>query len=328
MAVDEVALSIAENGYYPQERLLVVAEKPGNEKSGPWVVVEGNRRLAAVQLLVDAKKRAAVRATDLPEITRAARSALALLPVDVYADRKDLWTYLGFRHINGTRPWDAFSKAKYVADVHEKYGIPLEEIAERIGDRHSTVSRLYRGLKVLEQAEEQAGFDIDDRIKGRFSFSHLYTAVDQGEFQRFLGITSGGSLRRNPVPSKNLAALSQLMIWLYGKRSTGTEPVVRSQNPDLNRLREVLASSRALSLLRTGLPLVQAHQISLGDDRRFREALNRAHEELMTARGTVATGYGGVLSIIDGILANASRLKSEMDELAEAGSPTDQAGRS
>jgi ParB-like chromosome segregation protein Spo0J len=51
MAVDEVALSIAENGFYRHEPLYAARE------SGKLNVVEGNRRLAAVKLLRDEKLR-------------------------------------------------------------------------------------------------------------------------------------------------------------------------------------------------------------------------------------------------------------------------------
>src|SRR5437762_13114029 len=49
MAVDEVAMSIAASGFWPQEPLIVAKEK------GKWVVIEGNRRLAAVRVLTNPK---------------------------------------------------------------------------------------------------------------------------------------------------------------------------------------------------------------------------------------------------------------------------------
>ena len=52
MSVDEVALSIAENGFYSAERLMVIGR--GSRAETEYTVVEGNRRLAAVQLLLDA----------------------------------------------------------------------------------------------------------------------------------------------------------------------------------------------------------------------------------------------------------------------------------
>lgn len=319
MAVDEVALSIAANGFYPDEALLVIPENGGGSGSDhKYIVVEGNRRLAAVLLLRDAGLRERLKATSLPPISRKAREALDRLPVSIYPDRESLWAYLGFRHVNGTKPWDAFSKAKYVAHVHETFGVPLSDIAGRIGDRHSTVLRLYSGYKVLDQAERRAGFDRADRVRNRFYFSHLYTAVDQPEFQKFLGISKKQAQGPNPVPKNRLKELSALMTWLYGKRSTNTQPIVRSQNPDLNRLREVVGNAAAVAALRAGYSLETAHDISIGDDRRFREALTAAKEELQKAKGTVTTGYAGetdLMEMTDDISLLVASIQSEMVEL-------------
>lgn len=316
MSVDEVAFSIAGNGYYQEERLLVFLT-PGKCKDAEpcYTVAEGNRRLAAVRLLVDDALRRKVKATDLPMISPEARQQLQSLPVSVYPDKRSLWSYLGFRHINGTRPWDSLSKAKYVAEVFENYGIALDEIARRIGDRHSTVVRLYRGIKILEQAERQSGFDLEDRIQARFAFSHLYTAVQQPEFQRFLGITANGSLKPDPVPKSKLSELSQLMTWLYGRKSSRTAPLIQSQNPDLNTLREVIGKPASLSALRSGLSLGSAYEISIGDERRFREALTRASEELRRAKGTVTTGYEGeqdLMDMVQDIVLLATSIQDEM----------------
>ena len=57
-AVDEVALSIGNNGFFRHEPLFVTMEE------GRRVVIEGNRRLAAVRLLVDPDLRKEVGATD------------------------------------------------------------------------------------------------------------------------------------------------------------------------------------------------------------------------------------------------------------------------
>jgi len=79
MVVDEVALSIAANGYYENEELLVMRH---DEDPEYYIVVEGNRRLAAVQLLRDAELREQLRATDLPAISDLARPELDELPLN------------------------------------------------------------------------------------------------------------------------------------------------------------------------------------------------------------------------------------------------------
>src|SRR6266568_2621206 len=99
MAVEEVAMSIAYSGYFEHEPLFVEPDGSGN-----YIVIEGNRRLAAVKLLVDASLRQKVKATKLPTINQARINALGELPV-IVTTRKDSWRYLGFKHVNGPATW-------------------------------------------------------------------------------------------------------------------------------------------------------------------------------------------------------------------------------
>jgi hypothetical protein len=317
MAVDEVAYSIAKNGFFRSEPLFAIIENPAEEdpKKRRYIVVEGNRRLTAVLLLRDRNLREKVKATNLPSINSKRRAQLDELPVIIYESRKDLWEMLGFRHINGIKPWDSFSKAKYVAQVHETYGVPLPEIAEKIGDQHATVKRMYRGYKILEQAESQGVFEKEDRARSRFYFSHLYTAVDQKGFQDFLGIDPESSLEPNPVPASKLPELGELMTWIYGKKSAGIEPVVRTQNPDLNTLREVINKPNSLSVLRRTRRLEVAYNVAIGDRQRFRDALTNAKVELQNAKATITTGYDGekdLYETINDIMLYAETINDEM----------------
>ena len=317
MAADEIALSIANNGFFPEERLFVIARN-AREREGPnkkYIVVEGNRRLTAVRVLLDDELRNHLRAHELPRLTDAQKSALRELPVSVYRNREELWQYFGFRHINGPKPWDSYSKAIYISEVHEEYGISLDRIAHSIGDRHSTVARLYRGLKIFEQAERSRTYSTGDRVKRRLAFSHLYTAAAQPEYQKFLGITDHGSLKRNPVARANLSQLRELLVWLYGSKSEKKEPLVRTQAPDLNRLREVISSRKGLDALRAGFSLDRSHEISTGDVRRFRESIVRAKEDLQQAKATVTTGFDGdedLLEMMVGIERLVESLQAEM----------------
>lgn len=327
MAVDEVAWSIAENGFFRSEPLFVIIANP--QETDPakqiFIVVEGNRRFAAVLLLRDAELRRKVRADGIPKLDPVRHASLDVLPAIIHKSKEDLWTTIGFRHINGIKAWDSFSKAKYVAEVHETYGIPLDDIAQRIGDRNVTVKRLYRGYKVLEQAESQGAFNKSDRARNRFYFSHLYTAIDYQEFQAFLGITPEGSLKRDPVPQENLGQLEELLGWLYGKKSAGVEPVVRTQNPDLNTLRRVIAKPDALSVLRRTNRLEVALDVAIGDEQRFWTALTNAKVELQSAKATVTTGYSGNVDLYDiviDIIKLSKTLEREMEtKLRELGQP-------
>ena len=292
MAVDEIALSISANGYFPYEPLF--AEK----RDGKLRVIEGNRRLAAVKVLRDDSLRDLVRATDLPRLTSAARVNLDELPV-IECTRDDLWQYLGFKHVNGPQNWESYAKAKYIAWVHNDLGKPLDLIGKTIGDRHSTVVRLYNGVQTLTQAEKSGVFDREDRAKNHFSFSHLYTGLGYEGIQKFLGVRESDLAKKDPVPKAHVKELGELCVWLFGRKSTQTQPVVQSQNPDLRNLDEAIKSPRGLAAVRSGLPLRVALDISRGDDRRFREAIVEAKEKLQLARGTLLTGYGGEPDLLE-----------------------------
>ena len=292
-ALDELAFSIAKNGYFPEEPLFAIQE---DER---YIVVEGNRRLATVKLLQDPQLQQELRATDIPTLSSEDREQLDFLPVSVHTDRKSLWTYVGFRHVNGPLTWDSWSKAQYISQVHDNFSISLEEIANSIGDRHQTVKRLYRGLMVLNQAGEQAGYDIEDRSKQHLSFSHLYTGLDYAGFQKHLGLSKDKGYTHNPVTKKKLPHLKELMTWLYGSRTEEIVPAIKTQNPDLKRLDEVLQNPRSLDSLRSGLGLEIAHKVSLGETKRFRESLTRARYELQQANGLILEGYKGERDLLD-----------------------------
>ncbi len=318
MAVDELVDSIAANGYFPEEPLFVIpAEPDGDSDEGVkrYTVVEGNRRLAAVLILLNDDWRKKLKATDLPRIDQSRKNDLRELPVSIYDKREQLWAFLSFRHINSPKAWDSFSKARYVAQVHADYGVSLEEIARKIGDRHATVERLFRGYKVLQQAEREAVFTAEDRVRNRFYFSHLYTGLDYPEFKAFLGIDPTSFNEDRPVPSSHVSNLGELMVWLYGKKSEGKEPLVQRQSPDLAKLRDAIGKPESLEELRSGLPLEVAYNTSVGDERLFTHSLVNARQELRQANKTVATGYDGdedLYRVLADIQEFANLLKREM----------------
>ncbi len=311
MAVDEIALSIAENGFFHHEPLFVVRE------DGKLVVLEGNRRLAAVKLLRNPELRRRVGATDLPTAPKTIIESLSDLPV-IRCKREEVWQYIGFKHVNGPQAWQSYSKAYYIARVHNKLNVPLDKISRQIGDRHATVLRLYRGWMTLEQAEKTGVFDRADRWKKHFSFSHLYTGLDYPGIQKFLGLTPARIDRPNPVPKDKVANLGHLCEWLFGSKPRNKPPVVQTQNPDLKILDEVLQSKGGTTALLQGLPLQTSQDISKGDDLLFAEALQAGKLSLQKARGTLLTGYKGELGFFEtaqGISELSTRILTEMEEI-------------
>lgn len=284
MAVDELAMSMAANGLFQHEPLFVARE------DGRLVVIEGNRRLAAIKLLLDPNLRRRLKITDMATLDDEAREKLRSVPV-VVTDRESLWQYIGFKHVNGPAKWGSYAKAQYIAEVKEKYHVSLEKIAEQIGDRNRTVKRLFRAMMVIRQAEANEVFHRDNKYRNSFAFSHLYTGLDYDGFKRFLRLRDETAESDEPVDPGRMRELGELCKWLYGDRRSDEKPIIESQNPDLKRLDDVLMKDAAVDALRGGLPLVLAHDISLGDERVFRESLSQAKLSLQRASGTLTTGY-------------------------------------
>lgn len=155
-----------------------------------YIVVEGNRRLAAVKLLRSPALCGKIEAKGIPkELPIPIKKTLDAPPV-IVCDRIDLWMYMGFKHLNGPQEWDSIAKAEYIAHVHEEFKIPLASIARTIGDEHQTVKRLYLGLTVLRQAESSGVFSREKIWGARFPFSHLWTGLGYSSVQKFLGLKS------------------------------------------------------------------------------------------------------------------------------------------
>ena len=315
MSVDEVAMSIASNGFFPHEPIIVAKEQ------GKWVVIEGNRRLAAVRTLSDVKLHAEF-ASDI-KLAKGVLEQISTLPV-IVSTRKDSWQYLGFRHVNGPARWGSFAKASYIAQVHNEYDIPLSKIASQIGDKHRTVQRLYRALMVLNQARKERVYNIEDRSKSHLSFSHLYTGLDYEGFQEYLALSSEESETKEPVPKSHFTNLKEVLIWLFGSKKNNVEPLIRSQNPDLRNLDRVLKSKEARHALRQGTSLSDAVILAAPAPHRLEESLLEAKKQVSSARGLVSEAYKGEEELLRlaGTVANLSDdLYKEMESKASKRKP-------
>ena len=92
----ELVESIAVNGYLDLEALFVVEEK------GEKVVVEGNRRIAAIKLLRDPDLAKSV-GVSLPAISKVAQATLNSVHVIKLKDRDEARQLIGFKHYRLTR---------------------------------------------------------------------------------------------------------------------------------------------------------------------------------------------------------------------------------
>lgn len=307
MDVNELVMSIAASGFFRHEPLIV--EEAGKKK----VVIEGNRRLAAVKVLLKPAIAKDLKA-EVPPITNAARKGLEKLPT-LAGTRKSAWRYLGFKHVNGPAKWSSYAKARYIADVHKKFKVQLGDIAKQIGDTHKTVQRLFRGLMVIEQAEQLNVFHREDRWQSHFAFSHLYTGLTYPGISGFIGLRPDTEENQKPVPVKKKAELGELCRWMYGSKKEKAPPVIETQNPHLRQLDAVVSNMEAIAALRGGSGLATAFEATRPSSTVFEESLLASKRHLQKAHSMLSTGYDGsaeLLRIAGTVATLADDLYEEM----------------
>lgn len=312
MGVEEIVLSIKASGFFTNEPLIAIKEDSRN------VVLEGNRRLAAVKCILDPTIADFIGINkNTLAISQAAKDTLAEIPVIFVDDRKDAWKFIGFKHINGPAKWGSYAKAQYISQIKNEFDIPLEEIALQIGDTHKTVQKLYQGLQVIEQAENLQVFDRTDIQANRLYFSHLYTGLTYEGFKEYIGITGIPEDQANPVPEDKKEELGELLTWIYGSKKNDVQAAVQSQNPDIRRLEAVLKNREAIHALRDGVPLYQAYEISQPKEETFEQCLLDAKRALQKAHSFQTEGFDGEDESLMKHAAAIAKLADELYELME-----------
>ena len=309
MDAKEIAMSIAASGFFRNDPLIAMEGKDGR-----FIVIEGNRRLAAAKILYKKSQYKAL-FSDIPEISDANIAELSNLPV-VIQSRQDAWQFLGFKHVNGPAKWGSYAKAKYISDIHNKFNIPLDQIGNQIGDTNNTVQRLYHGLMVIDQAEREKVFFREDSQKKPFPFSHIYVGLQREGIKKFLDLKKPDEESIDPVPKGKIKELGELLNWIYGSKKDDISPVVQSQNPHLRELDEVLQNRESLAAIRSNRDLSFALSLTREASAVFEEELLSAKRSLLKAKSLISEGYDNsteLLKIADTVADIANDLFEEME---------------
>ena len=138
--LDELIRSLDDNGFFQHEPLIGVRE------DGDVVILEGNRRLAALKIYLGAPE---ARDLGLTPILDEAPSAerlreLSTVPVYLVDTRDEVHRYLGFRHIGGIKTWPAEAKARYLMQETDRAAAlevtnPFLDVARRVGSNSQGV---------------------------------------------------------------------------------------------------------------------------------------------------------------------------------------------
>ena len=281
--INELMDSFAINGYFDEEPLVGVPVLDDPER---LTIVEGNRRLSALKLLleptllqrlVDPENGRSLR-MNIPALSSDRLSELERVPVRVYKEgRSAVLAYMGYRHITGVKTWNSYAKARYVYQlVHD--GNDLKDIQQRIGDRHETAPRLLRAYLVWEQADSLSM--IPARNGHTPSFSYLFTALTFRPMLQFLGLAAQGMPRE--VEQERLPQLQEVAAYLYGSKDGERKPAIK-ESREIQLLSQAVSSAQALEKLREGASVTDAVEAIPVAEARLEKLIRQAWERLNEA---------------------------------------------
>lgn len=273
--LDELAVSYLESGFWTHEPLLVVKEEVDGEQH--LVVVEGNRRLAALLYLrravagqeVSKKWHLLVEGVNVP------KQLFSKIPYIHVGSRQEIESFLGFRHVTGIKQWHPEEKAQYIAKLIDERGMSYEEVMRRIGSKTPTVRRHYISYRLLLQMMDcLENFSVEE-AKGRFSVMSLSLRTHGVQQYLDIDIFADPKTAKLPVPQTRLDALANFSRWIFGSQD---RPPLFSDSRRIDDFGRILESPKATEYLEGNKrpKFDYAFQLAGGDESEIAHLVNEA----------------------------------------------------
>ena len=282
----DLVMSISTNGYFPGEPVLVVedATEPGN-----YVVVEGNRRVAACKI-IQTPQQDRVRKISIQDIVRQGNPELFPneIPVLVFEQRREILDYLGYRHVTGIQSWSPLAKARYLNELFEVYTKENQELSQdfiyrlitrKIASRVDYVKRLLTSYQLYQIIHDAGFYRIRGLDESTLEFSKLSDAATKYvKLREHLGVNLEAE---NPLKYLNSDHLKELVQWLFERNIQNVTRIGESRNISL--LAAVFGNPESLRAFREGADLDSAVLRSEYPREQFRKFVQEGLENLKSA---------------------------------------------
>jgi len=234
--------SLQINGYVPIEILVV---KPYAYKPNTYVVVEGNRRVAAIKWLQEDANAGVIVSSLILE----AFNNLSVVAIDSAQGEETIQLVLmGVRHVSGIKQWGGYQRAKIILEMVDERGLTLPDAAKKLGMTVQEATRRYRAIKVLQQM-------MDDDEFGPYATTSMYRlfheAISITSLREWLGWNNKEYVFRNDV---NRAEFYKLLV-PYKPETDDDVDAVRAEDPkiktylDVRSLRDIIGNEDAEKVL-------------------------------------------------------------------------------
>jgi hypothetical protein len=318
--LDELAVSFLESGgFWIHEALLVTKERLYGKIR--LVVIEGNRRLAALILLRNALngEPASRKWAEIAQSGKPSQNLFTRIPYIEIGSRQEIEAFLGFRHVTGIKEWKPAEKAEYIAHLIDDRGMDYAEVMRKIGSKTPTVRQNYITYRLLLQIEDTVEDVPVENIEERFSV--MYLSLRTQGVQKYLQIDILAEPRKakTPVPKNHLDALANFAVWLFGNDE---RPPLFTDSRKVDDFGIILESDKAVQYLeRTEKPSFEvAYRMAGGDEPEVIRLIERAADniELALTRAHVYTKSKKLQIAVERLGADSYQLLSLFPGIRES----------
>lgn len=220
----EVAHSIATRGFFPNEPLLTVKE------GGRLVVIEGNRRLAALKALIEPGLLSGALERQVERFSRriADPKVIENVPVTIAPNRRATDRQIAGRHIGSpVLAWQAENRASFILDKLEE-GYDNDELHDELG---FTLPDIQRARQTRAIADMARSLNLPDEVKAKLDnpraklFTTLERVFESSVGREFLRVepNSDHGIRGTTSKKDFVRAFSKLVTDVaLGKQSSRT----------------------------------------------------------------------------------------------------------
>ena len=258
-ALEELAYSYRDNGFFPQEPLLVVRE----DQENTYIVVEGNRRLAALKILHGSPEADEISFAGI-ELSAERLESLRDIPCVLVEDRNQIHAYVGFRHIGGLKTWPPEAKARYLLAeverlVEEGFSDPFRELGRRVGSNAQGVRNPYLAIRILLHAREEFGLNVTYVQDHRFGV--WLRCMNSADIRSYVGLGQARTYQEieQALEGINRDQLAEVLVDL--ESAEGQARAVLSDSRDVTIYGRALTDERAHATLRKTGDLSLARQV-------------------------------------------------------------------
>jgi len=227
-------------GFLPVDKIVVRRWMHQLNEPFTYVVLEGNRRVAALKWLIEQNREGLVQLSDA-QIENFTKLEVLLLSQD--ADPNiGRWIIPGLRHVSGVKEWGAYQQALAVKTLRES-GMTPQDAAQSIGLTTRAANKLWRSYWALEQMknDEDYGESAQEKL-----FSYFDEILKRPSLRDWFGWDDA---QKKFVNGERIREFYSWIIRIEDEDGEEKEPKI-DRAIDVRELERIVSEPRALAVLR------------------------------------------------------------------------------